>query len=422
MSLTAEQRAEQNRLNARKSTGPKTAEGKSRACANAFKHGLRADVLPIPGDDPEAIAARADAWNDYYKPQSPAAYHLVNECARVTVQSDRVARFHAASLAAQQKDAQEHWRDQRAKLVESQVAGLSKHPAEARNELLATAAGCRYLLACWSTLKRILSDRGRWTNQEANEVARMLGGVSASEEAWLTRLCAAVVGGTRHREAHIRLYRRQPSSLRASHPPENQPSLPEAREWLDTVIVRELEMLRARESELCEREELPALAEAVALSYAPRDTNVARLHLRYQSEARHAFHRAYKTLLTTLDRDASTPADDSPNEADLAVCELFELDASCCQSEVFEPEPVSVQNAPEPVPTPSDSACLAPALGGEGRREGVYARLVEQEAPSPPPSPHFVRQERQISSAFGESVIGTAERCTPSLSQTERHR
>jgi hypothetical protein len=447
MSLTAEQRAAQNRQNARKSTGPKTAGGKSLASANAFRHGLRADVLPIPGEDPAAIAARADAWNDYYLPQSPAAQHLVNECARATVQSDRVAKFQAAALAAQQKEARAAWLDQRAKDVKAQAARLRKKPAEARQQLLSTAAGCRYLIGRWEILQRTLFDRAIWTNREANEVARMLGGVSANEEAWLTRLCAAVVGGVRHRNARQRLFDpgRQPSTLRYTYTPDKPPGLLKAREWLDTMVAAELETLREREAELRASEELPALAEVVELSYVPRATNLARLHLRYQSEARNSFQRAYKSLLTTLDRDAESCDDDSPNEADLLVSEFPEFVATPCQNQSFDSEPVAFQNAQESAPTVSaevthdaepcvsssvateiparplnpdvstsesgqepvsSSAPLAPVLGEECRKEGVYAVCVKPEERSHEPSPRLLGRNGQLACAPLAPVLG----------------
>jgi hypothetical protein len=42
-----------NRLNAQKSTGPRTAEGKATAARNAVKHGLLAEQVVIHGEDPE---------------------------------------------------------------------------------------------------------------------------------------------------------------------------------------------------------------------------------------------------------------------------------------------------------------------------------------------------------------------------------
>jgi hypothetical protein len=45
--LTARQRA--NRLNAQKSTGPRTGAGKARVALNALKHGLNLPVTVQPG-------------------------------------------------------------------------------------------------------------------------------------------------------------------------------------------------------------------------------------------------------------------------------------------------------------------------------------------------------------------------------------
>ena len=43
---------EANRLNAQKSTGPRTPEGKEKASRNAVKHGLLAGQMVIHGEDP----------------------------------------------------------------------------------------------------------------------------------------------------------------------------------------------------------------------------------------------------------------------------------------------------------------------------------------------------------------------------------
>ena len=130
MPLTAEERAEQNRQNARRSTGPSSALGKSKSRFNALKHGLRAEALALPGEDPAAVAARADAWNDYYQPQSPAAQHLVNACVAATLLSDRCETYHAAALAKQMRDAETAWEAEREDEV-SLVEFLRSDPATA---------------------------------------------------------------------------------------------------------------------------------------------------------------------------------------------------------------------------------------------------------------------------------------------------
>ena len=72
--------------------------------------------------------SRSDAWNDYYRPHSPAAHHLVNECVRATLQSDRLAAFQAASLASQMQDAKHAWLEQRREQVARHVERLRVDP------------------------------------------------------------------------------------------------------------------------------------------------------------------------------------------------------------------------------------------------------------------------------------------------------
>src|SRR3954447_19948037 len=51
-----------NRANAKRSTGPKTEAGKLRSRVNGLKHGLRAELPVLPGEDADALQARLDIW------------------------------------------------------------------------------------------------------------------------------------------------------------------------------------------------------------------------------------------------------------------------------------------------------------------------------------------------------------------------
>ena len=53
--MTSDRKAEANRQNALKSTGPKTPEGKAAVRLNAVKHGLLAEEVLLPGEDEEAL-------------------------------------------------------------------------------------------------------------------------------------------------------------------------------------------------------------------------------------------------------------------------------------------------------------------------------------------------------------------------------
>ena len=55
-----------NLANARRSTGPRTSAGKARSRMNAWKHGLTAEKVVIPGEDAEQLKAiRRELWEEY---------------------------------------------------------------------------------------------------------------------------------------------------------------------------------------------------------------------------------------------------------------------------------------------------------------------------------------------------------------------
>ena len=50
-------KAEANRKNAQRSTGPRTAGGKARVAQNAITHGLLSEKALLPDEDPQALEA-----------------------------------------------------------------------------------------------------------------------------------------------------------------------------------------------------------------------------------------------------------------------------------------------------------------------------------------------------------------------------
>src|ERR1039457_447459 len=60
-----------NQANSLKSTGPRSVEGKSVSRFNALKHGIDAQSIVIPGEDPHQYAALAEAYHREYRPESP---------------------------------------------------------------------------------------------------------------------------------------------------------------------------------------------------------------------------------------------------------------------------------------------------------------------------------------------------------------
>ena len=62
-------RAEINRLNAQKSTGPKTEEGKRKSSLNALRHGLTAQTVLLPNEDAEAYQRLVDDFHQDLQPK-----------------------------------------------------------------------------------------------------------------------------------------------------------------------------------------------------------------------------------------------------------------------------------------------------------------------------------------------------------------
>src|SRR5437879_622154 len=67
-----------NRLNAKKSTGPTSPEGKARSSLNALKSGIDAWSHIIPGEDPAQLEALTEQFLLHYQPADPIQLSLVD--------------------------------------------------------------------------------------------------------------------------------------------------------------------------------------------------------------------------------------------------------------------------------------------------------------------------------------------------------
>jgi hypothetical protein len=133
-----------NRLNARKSTGPRTEAGKSVARFNALKHSLDAESVIIPGEDPEAYQALFDAYHREWDPSTPTETFHVETMIRADwtrIRLRRVeAQLHRTLLAESSGDLAAALLSESpaAKLllrIQRQIAALERTWRTAQNEL-----------------------------------------------------------------------------------------------------------------------------------------------------------------------------------------------------------------------------------------------------------------------------------------------
>src|SRR4051794_10965429 len=98
-SMVSQRKIDANRRNAKRSTGPRTEEGKDRVKLNALKHGLTARTVVLPHEDEEAYQRRREAWSKDLNPGGEVAAYLVERAVRISWQLDR-ADFHERARLA----------------------------------------------------------------------------------------------------------------------------------------------------------------------------------------------------------------------------------------------------------------------------------------------------------------------------------
>jgi hypothetical protein len=72
---------EANRLNARKSTGPKTPAGKAAVKLNGLRHGLRARTVILPGENADDFHQLCDDLETEWQPQSRTEHFYLEQMA-----------------------------------------------------------------------------------------------------------------------------------------------------------------------------------------------------------------------------------------------------------------------------------------------------------------------------------------------------
>jgi hypothetical protein len=93
--MATEKQRRANRLNARKSTGPRSPEGKARCAQNALKHGLRSQHLIVPGEDPAELQALLDALRLAFPPDDEVDEILIGHMAAAEWRMRRFNRSEA---------------------------------------------------------------------------------------------------------------------------------------------------------------------------------------------------------------------------------------------------------------------------------------------------------------------------------------
>ena len=180
--MTSTKRAEANRRNAARSTGPRTLSGKSRSRLNAVTHGLTAETLILPGEDPRRPAPPGEL-DRRARPRQSLRAGLVRQVVTLSWRLDRAERVQDALIADSLGTIPAEEDNRRREEVEDLGRRLlppprvpnyvrrfgvwadldrlahrgpddPDDPARLLLRLEATADGCRWLLDRWAELRR----------------------------------------------------------------------------------------------------------------------------------------------------------------------------------------------------------------------------------------------------------------------------
>src|SRR5215212_3545546 len=97
--MTSDKKAQSNRRNALKSTGPKTPEGKAAVRLNALKHGLLSQEILLPGEDEEALRELGESLRAELQPVGELESLLVDRIVASYWRLRRLGRVEAGIFA-----------------------------------------------------------------------------------------------------------------------------------------------------------------------------------------------------------------------------------------------------------------------------------------------------------------------------------
>jgi hypothetical protein len=112
--MTSEKKAQANRQNALKSTGPKTPEGKDAVRLNAMKHGLLCQEVLLPGEDEEALRELSEHLWTELKPVGEMENLLVDRIIASHWRLRRLGRVEAGIFAWERYEELAEWAEREA--------------------------------------------------------------------------------------------------------------------------------------------------------------------------------------------------------------------------------------------------------------------------------------------------------------------
>ncbi len=350
----SEAQRQASRANGAKSKGPTTPEGKAVSKFNGLKHGLRAEHVILPGEDPAAFEAERQAWFHDWNPPSHTRAVLVERAAVASWRLRRSVKAEAAFLAERADTAAYAFDSDRFARVERALARADVDPVAAVTLLEIDAHGLDRLIASCGELERALeAGPSGWDKPHYHMRLMLLSGRRLDED-------PHHAGGIPRASAQLLAANNAEFAARPCfdygfgvviHPlPEDEHEA--AVEALRRAVAEQLERLRERRRRVPEPDDLRR--RAVAAAYAD-GTEEGKLRHRYEM----AIDRSLRATIGQLIMLEKSGADLAGSEAEP---EEAEGDAS------DEPAPSQVAAAGAPGSVGAGEGGEVPSRGGGPKR------------------------------------------------------
>ena len=182
MAGTSDARINANRLNARKSSGPKTPEGKAKARANAVKHGLTGAGVALPSEDAALVEQRFLTLQEEMVPSNLASHLLIRQMALSSVRIERAAQQESAALASKVRNAAFEFDLARLKEVDRLFEEIEACPGDYRRRLLAQPEGVDKLIEAFASARDQLRTKAYlcWDREGNKRIEALWGGTFGS--------------------------------------------------------------------------------------------------------------------------------------------------------------------------------------------------------------------------------------------------
>ena len=153
--MSTQAQIDANRLNAQKSTGPKTPEGRAAVRLNGVKHGLTAETLILAGESAEDFQALLDAFESEHQPETTLEATLVRKVAICTWRLQRVYRAEAGFFHFREQELTTRSEDFRSRDEDQRLATIFEQDAPTPLPLC-TSGTLAYLIRYEAHLERSL--------------------------------------------------------------------------------------------------------------------------------------------------------------------------------------------------------------------------------------------------------------------------